>query len=165
MTGSYEAEPGFAWESSKTYTHAQGLSCCFRQWRANHSHCQYLHGYALQIKLTFQCDELDSRYWCRDFGGLKGIKKWLEDTFDHMTVVAEDDPQISIFRELEIAGLIQLKVVPDVGCEKFAQYIFHNAEAILSKGGRYAQDGFDARLMSVEVREHEGNSATYKRLA
>ena len=25
----------------------------FRQWRAKHSHCQYIHGYAMEFKVTF----------------------------------------------------------------------------------------------------------------
>ena len=46
------ASPGFTggatvWRSTKTYGHEEGLSCCFRQWRATHSHCRLLHGYAL----------------------------------------------------------------------------------------------------------------------
>ena len=41
------------WRSTKTYGHEEGLSCCFRQWRATHSHCRLLHGYALSFRLTF----------------------------------------------------------------------------------------------------------------
>ena len=30
-----------------------GFSTCFRQWKATHSHCQYLHGYSISFKLIF----------------------------------------------------------------------------------------------------------------
>ena len=68
--------------STKTYGHNIGLSACFRQPNA-HSHCKFLHGYSLQFKFTFSCDSLDERNWVVDFGGLKPLKAWLENTFDH----------------------------------------------------------------------------------
>ena len=55
--------------STKTYGNDRGLSCCFRQWRATHSHCSTLHGYSIGIKLIFECDTLDDKNWCMDFGG------------------------------------------------------------------------------------------------
>lgn len=141
-------------QSTKTYTHAQGLSCCFRQWRATHSHCSRLHGYAIQVKMVFEALELDERNWVVDFGGLKEVKQFLTDNFDHKTLVARDDPQLSMFRELEIANVIDLNIVPNVGCEAFAEmiYAFVNDEII----PRYSER---VLLRSVEVREHESNSA------
>ena len=68
--------------STKTYGHNIGLSACFRQPKA-HSHCRFLHGYSLQFKFTFGCSELDNKNWAVDFGGLKPLKAWLEDMFDH----------------------------------------------------------------------------------
>ena len=65
------------YRSTKTYDHTEGLSCCFRQWRATHSHCRLVHGYALAFKFVFATYELDERNWCFDFGGLKPIRAWL----------------------------------------------------------------------------------------
>lgn len=148
-------------QSTKTYTHAEGLSACFRQWRATHSHCQYLHGYALQVKLVFNASELDHRNWVQDFGGLKDIKQWLKDTFDHKTLVAKDDPKISIFREMNIANLIDLIEVDAVGCEKFAEMIFDKVNDWLTEyGDRQGEDDETrVKLKYVEVSEHAGNSA------
>lgn len=143
--------------STKTYEHSVGLSCCFRQWRSTHSHCQYLHGYAIQVKLIFCSDKLDSRNWVVDFGGLKSIRKWLEDTFDHKLVVAADDPLLSVFRELEAAGGAQVSVIPHVGCERFAEHIALHVEHWLAQQNLE----HEPRVMSVEVREHGGNSAIY----
>ena len=44
--------------SGKTYGHNTGHSCAFRQWRAD-SHCNLIHGYALQFELEFGSDGLD----------------------------------------------------------------------------------------------------------
>lgn len=162
-----QAESGHVYGSSKTYVHSVGLSCCFRQWRSKHSHCQYLHGYAISVLIEFEADELDERNWVQDFGGLKPLKKWLEDTFDHKTLVAVDDPQISIFRELHTAKLVQLVEVPSTGCEAFARIIFEEAK-LLVEGSKFERSckksqGEDARIAvkRVTVKEHEGNSASY----
>src|SRR4051812_22439004 len=88
------APAGYRFGSTKTYPHSIGLSCCFRQWRALHSHCRFLHGYALQVKLTFVAQTLDERNWVVDFGGLKDIKERLTELLDHKTIVARDDPEI-----------------------------------------------------------------------
>ena len=47
-------------KSTKTYKSSKGLSCCFRQYKAN-SHCQYLHGYSLEISLEFAAKNLDEK--------------------------------------------------------------------------------------------------------
>src|SRR5690606_3137053 len=131
-----------------------GFSCAFRQWRA-HSHCRFLHGYSLAFKFTFETDELDERNWAVDFGSLKSLKEILKTTFDHTTIIAEDDPELELFRELNTRGLIQLRILPDVGCEKFAEYMFLTAEVWLIDNGYSPRVG----VKSVEVWEHGANSA------
>jgi 6-pyruvoyltetrahydropterin/6-carboxytetrahydropterin synthase len=143
-------------QSTKTYGHNIGLSAAFRQWRAK-SHCHYLHGYALAIKLVFETDELDARNWCVDFGSLKSLKGWLEDTFDHKTVVASDDPEIEWFREGQKRGLLDLVELPACGCEKFAEFVFGATETWLEANGYTPR----VRLVSAEVMEHGANSALY----
>ena len=142
--------------SSKTYGHDIGLSACFRQWRAD-SHCRFLHGYALSVHLEFEADELDARNWVVDFGSLKPFKQQLEDTFDHKTLVAEDDPLLEYFSDLEDLGLAQVVVVEATGCEAFAKLIYECAEIWLKDAG-YAPR---VRMHHVTVREHGANSATY----
>lgn len=143
-------------KSTKTYGHEIGLSAAFRQWRAE-SHCRFLHGYALAVRFEFEADELDARNWVVDFGSLKSLKGWLEQTFDHKTVVAYDDPAMDWFVEAERLGLIELIILPATGCEKFAEIIYGATEVWLRDNG-YAPR---VRLASVEVREHGANSAIY----
>ena len=61
-------------KSTKTYKTSKGLSCCFRQFKAN-SHCQYLHCYSLEISVEFEAKNLDERNWVVDFGGLKKFEQ------------------------------------------------------------------------------------------
>lgn len=151
---------GLAYRSTKTYTHSIGLSSAFRQWRAQ-SHCRFLHGYALSVKFVFEADELDERNWVVDFGGLKNLKGVLEDTFDHKTLVAHDDPELPLFNTMHERGLIQRVIVDATGCEAFARMIFVFTEIWLKDAGFAPR----VRLASVEVSEHPANSAIVYRKA
>lgn len=149
--------PREIYRSTKSYDHSEGLSCCFRQWRAD-SHCNLLHGYALAFRFVFATRELDARNWCYDFGGLKPVRQWLHQMFDHTTLVAEDDPERARFDELARAGLVDLRVLPSVGCEATARHVFNHVAAYVE-----AQTNGRVWLETVEVKEHGGNSAVYER--
>lgn len=132
-------------------------SCAFRQWRASHSHCRFLHGYQLKAKLWFSGSSLDDKNWCVDFGGLKALKAELNSVYDHTTTVAADDPELATFKQLHDKGIIQLYIVEKgVGIERAAENVFEIANRHvreLTKGRCWVD--------KVEVFEHEENSATY----
>jgi len=141
-----------------------GYSACFRQWKAEGTHCRFLHGYAVSFRVWFEGD-LDERNWVWDFGGMKRAKgsidglspkAFFEYLLDHTTIVAEDDPYLNIFEQMEVAGLIQLRVIPAVGCERFAEFLYEKINSFLLEEteGR-------VRATKVEVYEHERNSASY----
>jgi 6-pyruvoyltetrahydropterin/6-carboxytetrahydropterin synthase len=146
------------WRVMKTYGHTEGLSCCFRQWQATHSHCRFLHGYALAFRFSFVTDTLDDRGWCVDFGGLKPLRAWLHDVFDHTLVAAADDPELPTWQGLDAAGLVQLRVLPAVGCEAFAEHAHAWVMRFLQ-----AETAGRVRAERVEVSEHDGNTAAYDR--
>ena len=157
--------------STKTYGNDRGLSCCFRQWRATHSHCSLLHGYSLGIKLVFECETLDDKNWCMDFGGLKEFKAWTEYMFDHTLLIAEDDPHIDKFKELAEVGalnmpkysaLCDLRIVPAVGCEMFAKLCYDKMAELIASGNMRYPVNPSVRVKSVEVFEHGANSAIYE---
>jgi len=145
--------------STKTFGHNLGISTAFRQWRATHSHCSFIHGYALEVTMIFGTDQLDDKNWCVDFGGLKEIKKWLEDSFDHKMVVAKDDPELAWFEEGAQKGVLDLVIVDNVGCEKFAELIANKVEDWLYEKDTECTQRVS--LVSVEVREHGANSAIF----
>lgn len=123
-------------QSSKLF---EGYSTCFRQWKAEGTHCKYLHGYAVSFRITFQ-GQLDERNWVFDFGGMKRAKhkiggmnpleyfSWL---FDHTVVIAHDDPEMDRFKELDKAGLIQLRTLQKTGAEMFATHILASVNSFL----------------------------------
>lgn len=142
--------------STKTYGHNIGLSAVFRQPNADHSHCHLLHGYSLGFKFTFACKELDNKNWAVDFGGLKPIKAWLEDHFDHKTAIDKADPHMDTFVELQKKGLIALRVFDGVGAEKFAEHAFNFADNLIRLDTKDR-----CWVHSVECAEHGANSAIY----
>jgi 6-pyruvoyltetrahydropterin/6-carboxytetrahydropterin synthase len=142
--------------STKTF---DNFSVALRQWKAEHSHCQLLHGYAFKIKVWFLCDELDDMNWVVDFGGFKhnGLREWLDNLLDHTLLIERDDPYLDIFMGLQTMGLCKLKVMDKMGCESLAKYIFDKFNDTLSK-----QDAARCRVIKVEVFENEKNSAIYE---
>ena len=138
----------------KTFGNDRGYSCAFRQRNAK-SHCRHLHGYALGFEFTIEADVLDERNWVFDFGGFDAIKEFLSNTFDHTVAIAKDDTMLS---NLLVPGsakdLVNLRFMDEVGCEAFAKYVFDFSKYIVKSKS--------ARLVSVRVFEHCGNSAIYE---
>ena len=141
-----------------------GYSTVFRQWKADGTHCKYLHGYAISFRVWFTGD-LDHRNWVWDFGGMKRAKNTIDgmqpkDYFawllDHTTVIADDDPHLDLFKLMDNDNLIQLRVIPATGCERFAEFLYSKINEFL----KLETDG-RVRAAKVEVYEHEKNSASY----
>ena len=143
--------------STKTYGHNIGLACVFRQPNADHSHCHLLHGYSLAFRFTFGCKDLDNKNWAVDFGGLKPLKAWLEDTFDHKVVLDHDDPEMATFELLQEKGLAELTLLNGVGVERFAFHAWNFANNLVKE----MTDG-RCRCVEVECAEHGANSAIYE---
>jgi|TARA_R110002126_G_scaffold225414_1_gene370305 6-pyruvoyltetrahydropterin/6-carboxytetrahydropterin synthase len=142
--------------STKHYGHNIGLSAVFRQPNADHSHCQLLHGYSLAFTFKFGCKKLDDKNWAVDFGGLKPLKAWLEDMFDHKLCLDKNDPHLEKFKELEELGLAEIRMFDGVGAEKFAEHAYNFANELITK-----QTDGRCYVTSAECAEHGANSAIY----
>jgi len=148
--------------SKKRY---EGFSTVFRQWAAIDTHCSKLHGYAVYFDITFE-GELDHRNWVADFGILKraktridgmNAKEWMDYMFDHTTILAPDDPELEVFKELDKKGVVQLRILEGpVGAEQFAKFIY-------SKVNTFVQEETNGRVKvaQVEFFENKRNSAIY----
>ena len=143
-----------------------GFSCVFRQWKAEGTHCRFLHGYGVSFRVWFQ-GELDERNWVWDFGGMKRAKTqidgmnpkaWMEYMFDHTMIVAEDDPFLESFKRMDEAGAAQVRVIPATGAERFAQYVFEKLDTFVKE----ETDG-RVKVRQVEFSEHGKNSAIFTR--
>lgn len=149
-------------QSTKVF---DGFSTVFRQWKATTTHCQFLHGYGVSFKLWFEGD-LDERNWVWDFGGMKRAKgnidgkspkDWFDYMFDHTLVIAEDDPFKDSFIRMGQAGAAQVRVIDAVGAEKFAEFIYKKVNLFIE-----AETEGRVKIIRVEFREHDKNSAIYE---
>ena len=149
-------------KSSKLF---DGFSTVFRQWRAEGTHCRFLHGYAISFKVDFEGD-LDERNWVWDFGGMKRAdgnidgmnpKQWFDWLLDHTTIIAEDDPALDLFIAMDKDGIIQLRILPYTGAERFAEYLFQKINEFVQEETHYR-----VRVAKVEVFENGRNSASYE---
>jgi 6-pyruvoyltetrahydropterin/6-carboxytetrahydropterin synthase len=140
-------------KSTKRFT---GFPCTHRQWRAE-SHCRFVHGYSREFFFEFAANELTKEGWVVDFGGLKKLKSWLENVFDHTFLVAQDDPELETFKALDARGAIMLRILPNPGMEGTALYVYEEATKILE-----SLYGKRAWITKVEVRENEKNSAIFE---
>ena len=142
-----------------------GFSCVFRQWKAEGTHCRFLHGYGVSFRVWFE-GEPDERNWVWDFGGMKRAngtidgmnpKAWMDYMFDHTTIIAEDDPGMGGFKTMDQLGIIQLRVIPAVGAEQFAKYIFEKLNAFVQE-----ETNSRVKVARVEFMEHAKNTAIYE---
>ena len=142
-----------------------GFSTVFRQWKAEETHCKYLHGYGVSFKVWFE-GELDEKNWVWDFGGMKRAKtqidgmspkEWMDHMFDHTLVVAEDDPFVESFQSMGVHGAAQVRVIPAVGAEKFAEFVFNKLNEFVK-----AETKDRVKVVRVEFMEHGKNSAIYE---
>ena len=148
-------------QSSKVF---DGFSTVFRQWKAEDTHCRFLHGYGISFKVYFE-GELDHRNWVWDFGGMKRAKtqidgkspkEWMDYMFDHTLVVAEDDPELEAFKQMDRAGVAQVRVIPATGAEKFAEYIYNKLNEFVD-----TETEGRVRVTKVKFMEHGKNAACY----
>ena len=148
-------------QSSKVF---DGFSTVFRQWRAKETHCRFVHGYGVSFKVYFE-GELDHRNWVWDFGGMKRAKTqidgmspkaWMDYMFDHTLIVAEDDPEVEAFKQMDAAGVAQVRVIPATGAEKFAEYIYHKLNDFVK-----TETEGRVKVTKVKFAEHGKNAAYY----
>ena len=126
---------------------------------------KYLHGYAVSFRVWFEGD-MDERNWVWDFGGMKRAKgtidglnpkAWFDWLLDHTMVVAEDDPYLPQFKKMNADGIVQLRILPAVGAERFAEFLGDKINQFLQEetNGR-------VKVARIQVYEHEKNSAIYE---
>ena len=148
-------------QSSKVF---DGFSTVFRQWKAETTHCRFVHGYGISFKVYFE-GELDDRNWVWDFGGMKRAKTlidgkqpkaWMDYMFDHTMIIAADDPEVKAFQQMDAVGVAQVRIIPATGAEKFAEYIYNKLNEFVK-----TETDNRVRVTKVKFMEHGKNAAYY----
>lgn len=142
------------------------ISTSHRNWRAasnpnrDSRKCAVCHGYSRYIQFTF-AGELDEHQWIYDFGDAKFIKQWLEENWDHRTLVSADDPQLNKLIQAEQDGLLYLTIVPSEdnwgpGIEGSCKWVYDSINPIILE-----KTNNRAWIAKVEIWEHEQNTASF----
>ena len=121
-----------------------------------HNHdglCKKLHGHSWDFEVSFTADSLDEKGFVIDLGKLQEVRSFFEQYFDHTVVLAEDDPLLDNFRELQNLGALKLLVLPHCSSEAIAEFVANEVGEIIKDK--------KASVSSVLVRESFKNSATY----
>ena len=144
-------------------------SVAIRQWKAQHSHCQLLHGYALKFKVWFASNEpleenqLDDMNWIVDYSGFKdkpqgnGLKAWMDSMWDHTLLIQKDDPYADVFVQMEQMGLAKVHLLDKMGAESCAKLVFDKFNEVLAK-----TDAGRCKCIKVECFENDKNSSIYE---
>ena len=144
-------------------------SVAIRQYKAAHSHCQLLHGYALKFKVWFASNEpleenqLDDMNWIVDYGGFKpapqgnGLKAWMDHMWDHTTLIQADDPYRDLFEQMQMEGLCKVHFLEKMGAESNAKLVFDHFNEVLAK-----TDAGRCKVIKVECFENDNNSSIYE---
>jgi 6-pyruvoyltetrahydropterin/6-carboxytetrahydropterin synthase len=86
----------------------------------------------------------------------KNPKAWMDHMFDHTVIASIDDPYLLTFKQMEVDGIIQLRVIPATGAEQFAKYIYKKLNTFIQEETKGR-----VKITKVEFMEHSKNTAIY----
>lgn len=150
--------PAITYPFVSTKEYVDAFPVAYRQHRAD-SHCNLIHGYAFSMKFYFGAYTLDARNWVSDYGGLKELKSVLQDQFDHRLLVAEDDPELEMYKQLQEKNLAKLTILPKLGCEGLADQLYRYVNGVYIPDYWGPSEAERLWCFRVEVRETQSNMA------
>ena len=127
-----------------------------RNWQ-HPGHCAKVHGENWTFDITFKATKLNECGFVIDFGGLKYIKDWFAEVFDHVLLIEGDDPNIKEFQNLSRLGLTRLTIVTSATAEGLAEMVFKNVDFAVKK-----KEGGRVWVSKVVCFEDTNNSSTYE---
>lgn len=127
------------------------ISCGHRVFQ-HESKCAHLHGHNYRVHFTCEAEELDNIGRVIDFSDMKSrLCMWLEDNWDHKTLIWENDPWAKVLPEIDST----IVIVPfNPTAENIAQ---HLVEVI----GPQQLAGTGIKLIHCDVEETRKCSASF----
>jgi 6-pyruvoyltetrahydropterin/6-carboxytetrahydropterin synthase len=86
----------------------------------------------------------------------KQPKIWMDHMFDHTMIIAEDDPDLEAFKQMDAVGVAQVRIIPATGAESFAKYIYDKLNVFVK-----AETFNRVKVIKVKFMEHGKNAAYY----
>lgn len=140
--------------TAKTF---DGYRCSYRLWRSTNYGDKILRSHNLTIKAIFESHKADVELLYDGSEFMKEFKKVLDNTMMDTVIVAQNDPELAIFKAMEVKGLIKLITPPEVSAALFAVEWFNWAKIWLINSN--AIELVDIR--AVEVTENDTSNYLY----
>ena len=115
--------------------------------------CRSLHGHNYKVEVSIGSPSLDGYGFVVDFNELKYLKAWVDDYFDHTTLLNVRDPLVGFISE--IPDNVVRVVDGNPTAELIAKMIYDKAVEMFSNGV------FKLIVLGVTVWETETSSAEY----
>lgn len=127
------------------------ISCGHRVFQ-HESKCAHLHGHNYRVHFTCEAEKLDSIGRVIDFSDIKSrLCMWLEDEWDHKTLIWENDPWAKVLPGIDPT----IVIVPfNPTAENIAQYL---VEVV----GPQQLQGTGIKLVHCDVEETRKCSASF----
>jgi 6-pyruvoyltetrahydropterin/6-carboxytetrahydropterin synthase len=131
------------------------FSCGHRVY-GHESKCAHLHGHNYRVHfIVHPAEALDAVGRVLDFSVINShLCQWLEQRWDHRTLIAEDDPWLNPLRAIDPHGVVSVPFNPTA--ENMASYL---VEVV----GPIQLHGTGCRLMGVKIEETRKCSASFFR--
>ena len=114
------------------------ISCGHRVYQ-HESKCAHLHGHNYRVHFTCEAEELDNIGRVIDFSDMKSrLCMWLEDNWDHKTLIWENDPWAKVLPEIDPTIVIGNRTIAVQYVEVVEQPRWEFfSDNVLRKVGRY----------------------------
>ena len=123
--------------------------------------CRNLHGHTYTVDVTIQSDTLNEYGFVIDFGELKPIKDWLDEHFDHATIVAHNDKDLQkVCVELKTKFFVLPPHYEQSSSENLADFLVKVATDLISYNFSGRTDNISTASISVTVSETPTSHAT-----
>lgn len=132
------------------------LKAAHRQHK-HQGHCKYVHGENWTFDITLAATQLDDLGFVIDFGALKSVRQRLEELFDHVTLLEQEDPNFKDFAALAEKGAMKITWVKQASAEGLALMVFDEVNTILRP-----LTNSRVYVTKVVCWEDEKNSATFE---
>lgn len=141
-------------KKGKSYAERYHDISCGHRVVGHETKCKYLHGHNYRFHFRMEADELDSLGMVVDFGVIKSkLCEWLENNFDHKTLIWENDPKLEQLMEIFPSSIFITPFNPTA--ENIAEYMVQVIALNLFSDS-------SVRLVECRVEETRKCSAIYK---
>lgn len=134
------------------------FATCHRLGKGYPGKCKNLHGHNYFLEVTLKAENLDQFGMAIDFGDIKKyLDTWVQENWDHATIVSEDDKSLLEFLKNEDQRRYVVPSGNNSTAEWMSKFLFVKFSQIITE-----EVGERVKVHEVKVWETRDSYATYK---